>query len=111
MTKKNESAIESAVYAHSVPVNGSPMGPAFTVRIVVEPSADRAFTADELAHVLRVLTSAGIDAGALLDGSLRPAPRAARSPKRSEGSKPARPASKAPKRAAAKRRASSKPTR
>lgn len=74
-TKKKTGSAETAVYSRSVPIAGDPMGPGFVVRVVVEPAADRAFTADELEHVQRVLPDTGIDPGALLDGSLKPSKR------------------------------------
>ena len=78
-TKKKTGSAETAVYSRSVPLSGDPMGPGFVVRVVVEPAADRAFTADELEHVERVLPDAGIDPSALLDGSLKPSKRSKKS--------------------------------
>jgi hypothetical protein len=74
VTKKKPDSAETAVYSHSVLLAGEPMGPGFVVRVVVEPAAERAFTVEELEHVQRVLPDAGIEPGALLDGSLKPSP-------------------------------------
>lgn len=79
MTAKKKGDAETAVYSHSVPIHGEPMGPGFVVRVVVEPAAERPFTVDELEHINRVLPEGGIAPDALLDGSLKPAKRSKKS--------------------------------